>query len=388
MQLSLSPQKSLPQVGATVVLGMSGGVDSSVSALLLVQQGYRVIGVFMKNWDEADEQGVCTSAEDFRDVEITCAKLGIPCLSVNFTKEYADSVFSRFLDEYRAGHTPNPDILCNKEIKFHHFYNKALELGADYFATGHYCRVLDGGLYKGRDGDKDQSYFLSAIPAATLERVLFPLGELTKPEVRALARRYELPTREKKESMGICFIGPQNFPNFIRRYITTAPGPFQLLDGTVVGQHLGVAFYTVGQRKHLGLGGEGARWYVVKKDLERNIVYVERNHRHPALYSDSLVAEEWQGINFCLPDKIFYAQCKIRHRQKDQLCTLEKLADGRIQVSFAEPQRAIALRQAIAFYLDDRCLGGAVICAVAESYHQQGKSLPAENLLKSTHDFI
>lgn len=360
----------------TVVVGMSGGVDSSVAALLLLQQGYRVIGVFMKNWDEQDEQGTCTSAQDFRDVETTCATLGIPCLSVNFTKEYWDGVFAHFLADYQAGHTPNPDILCNKEIKFKVFYQKALELGADYVATGHYCQVIDNNLHKGVDPEKDQSYFLSAIDGSTLARVLFPVGALKKTRVRELAHQFNLPTREKKESMGICFIGPNNFSSFITRYIKKQPGPFMKLSGEVVGQHLGIFYYTVGQRKHLGLGGEGSRWYVVKKDIERNIVFVERDHLHPALYSDVLYASDWVGINFTLPDKSFSCTCKIRHRQKDQECVVEKLNDGRIRVTFAEPQRAIALRQAIAFYLQDRCLGGAIISEVGPSYYDMAQPLP------------
>ena len=276
--LEISQSQKEINSSSTVVVGMSGGVDSSVTALLLKQQGYRVIGIYMKNWEELDENGVCTSAADFEDVAQTCSQLNIPFQAVNFTEEYKQNVFRNFIDEYEKGHTPNPDILCNKEIKFKVFFQKAMDLGADFLATGHYCRTDGKTLMKGKDPGKDQSYFLYAVDQTVLKKVLFPIGDLEKSEVRKIAAEYDLPTKTKKDSTGICFIGERKFRSFLSNYIKTQKGEFRLLDGTVVGEHEGACFYTVGQRKHLGLGGQGERWFVVDKNTDENIVYVERGN--------------------------------------------------------------------------------------------------------------
>ena len=358
----------------TVIVGMSGGVDSSVTALLLKQKGYRVIGLFMKNWEEQDANGQCTSSKDYEDVALTCAHIGIPFRSVNFVKEYREQVFSHFLEEYQAGYTPNPDILCNREIKFNVFFKKAMELGADFLATGHYCRVVDGKLYKGLDPKKDQSYFLNAIDGSVLDRVLFPIGELHKHEVRAIAAQSRLPTHAKKDSTGICFIGERHFTSFLSQYIAAKPGPFKRLNGSIVGEHSGVAYYTLGQRRQLGLGGPGERWYVVAKDNDANIVYVERGDEHPALYCDELIANEISWINEPPDSFPFVCSAKVRYRQTDQACRLELMADGRMRVYFDDAQRAIAPRQSIAFYDGNRCLGGGMIENAGPSYFEMDKA--------------
>lgn len=359
----------------TVVVGMSGGVDSSVTALLLKQQGYRVVGLFMKNWEEQDANGQCTSAKDYDDVALTCAHIGIPFRSVNFVKEYREQVFSHFLKEYQAGFTPNPDILCNREIKFNVFYRKARELGADYLATGHYCQTVDGQLYKGLDPQKDQSYFLNAIDGKVLKHVLFPIGGLLKKEVRSIAEKHGLPTHAKKDSTGICFIGERHFTSFLSQYIAAKPGPFKRLDGTTVGEHAGVAYYTLGQRRQLGLGGPGDRWYVVAKDCEANIVYVERGDEHPALYCDELYADEISWIHEAPKGFPFQCKAKVRYRQNDQDCQIELNADSSVTVRFMKPQRAIAPRQSIAFYQGDLCLGGGMIKHAGQSYFEMNKVL-------------
>lgn len=358
----------------TVIVGMSGGVDSSVSALLLKQQGYRVIGLFMKNWEETDPQGVCQSSKEYEDVVRVCDQLKIPYYSVNFVEEYREAVFSQFVRDYQAGLTPNPDVLCNKEIKFKYFLDKAFELGADYLATGHYCRTTERKLLKGLDPDKDQSYFLHAVPGKALEKVLFPVGHLTKREVRELARQHGLATSEKKDSTGICFIGKRDFKPFLAQYIETKGGFFKTLDGQVVGRHDGMAFYTLGQRRGMGLGGEGDAWYVVGKDPTTNVVFVERGD-HPALYADTLIARSacWVGKE----PKEFPYRCsaKIRYRQTDQICTIESIEENHLQIRFDEPQRAAAPGQSIVFYEADECLGGAIIQSVGPSYFEQKKEL-------------
>lgn len=348
-----------------VVVGMSGGVDSSVAAYLLKKEGYRVVGLFMKNWEETNEDGECTSAEDYEDVALTCAHIGIPFQGVNFVKEYYDQVFSQFVADYQKGLTPNPDVLCNKHIKFKVFFDKAMSLGAVYLATGHYCQIKDGRLLKGLDCNKDQSYFLNQIPGSVMDKVLFPVGGLEKSEVRRIAKEADLPTFAKKDSTGICFIGERNFREFISRYVQAQPGPFQTLDGQEVGTHRGAAYYTIGQRRQLGLGGPGDRWFVIKKDMKKNIVFVERGNDHPDLYADSLVASDLHWIKDNYDHELesengFSCCCKIRYRQQDQECTVKKEGDH-LLVSFKEPQRAIAPGQSIAFYKGDVCLGGAVI---------------------------
>ena len=365
----------------TVVVGMSGGVDSSVAALLLHQQGYRVIGLFMKNWEEQDESGVCSAAADYADVARVCEQIGIPHYAVNFVQEYWDRVFVEFIADYKAGHTPNPDILCNREIKFAVFFDMAMKLGADYLATGHYCRnELRAGehrLIKAVDAAKDQTYFLYTIGKATLRQVLFPIGDLPKREVRAIAERHDLATHAKKDSTGVCFIGERDFPEFLGRYIAAQPGEFQTIAGVPVGQHQGAAYYTIGQRKGLGLGGAGEPWFVVGKDMSRQVVHVERGERHPALYCDELIASEVSWVSGAPPQPgSFRCKMKLRYRQSDQDCAVTELGDGQLQVRFDLPQRAVARRQSMVFYADDMCLDGAIVEQPGPSYHERGLALP------------
>lgn len=386
----------------TVIVGMSGGVDSSVTAAVLKEQGYRVVGLFMKNWEEEDENGVCQASKDYEDVIKVCEKLDIPYYSVEFVKEYRDNVFKHFLEEYEAGHTPNPDILCNREIKFKVFFDKAMELGADYLATGHYCQRMDDGsgdnsrsyLVKGNDPQKDQTYFLYTMKEAILKKVLFPIGHIEKKEVRAIAEKYNLATKAKKDSTGICFIGERNFKNFLSQYIQLKPGDFENLSGEVVGRHDGAAYYTIGQRKGLGLGGQGEPWFVVDKDIERNVVIVERGEKHPALFCDELWANELSFVQedfekeYHLPLKL---KAKIRYRQPDQDCTLVSLKEGGAHVVFDQPQKAVTIRQSIVFYLDREfeqgdhthteriCLGGGMIAKRGETYYEGQRELPSSH---------
>lgn len=346
----------------TVVVGMSGGVDSSVSALLLKQQGYDVVGMFMKNWDETDDSGVCTSTADYEDVVRVCGHIGIPHYTVNFTKEYWDNVFTEMVRDFELGLTPNPDILCNREIKFKLLLEKAFGFGADSLATGHYCQIgPHNELLKGKDPGKDQTYFLYAISSSSLSKVLFPVGGMLKSEVREIAKKHGLPTAEKKDSTGICFIGKRDFKQFLSKYIKPQPGNFEDLNGNVVGRHDGVAFYTIGQRKGLGIGGEGDAWFVVAKDKERNVVILTQGADHPALYCDSLVASELNWLSE--PPKQFPFRCmsKVRYRQPDQECVITDIKEGQAFVSFPQPQRAVTPRQSIVFYQNDVCLGGGFI---------------------------
>ncbi|EQC47688.1 tRNA 2-thiouridine(34) synthase MnmA [Bacteriovorax sp. Seq25_V] len=370
--------------GKTVIVGMSGGVDSSVSALVLKEQGYNVIGMFMKNWEEEDEFGVCQASKEYEDVIKVCEKLDIPYYSVDFVKEYRDNVFANFVEEYKQGFTPNPDILCNREIKFKVFFNKAMELGADYLATGHYCQNIniDGvqNLVKGNDANKDQTYFLYTIKSEILNKVLFPIGDMPKSEVRALAKKYDLATHDKKDSTGICFIGERNFKQFLSNYIQLKPGPFENLAGEVVGEHGGAAYYTNGQRKGLGLGGPGEPWFVVGKDIDRNVVIVERGDNHPALYCDDLTATELSWVDSSLIPVVgqkLYA--KVRYRQPDQECTVISIDEKHIKVEFSVPQRAVTKRQSVVFYDKknghDICLGGAIIENPGPSYYEMGKDV-------------
>lgn len=364
----------------TVIVGMSGGVDSSVCAALLKEEGYKVIGLFMKNWEEFDEFGVCQSSIEYADVVKVCEKLDIPYYSVDFIKEYKDQVFTQFVDEYKLGFTPNPDILCNREIKFKVFFEKAMELGADYLATGHYCQteIRDGRqvLLKGADPLKDQSYFLYAINHEVLKKVLFPIGHLPKTEVRRLATKYDLATKEKKDSTGICFIGERNFKNFLSNYVTYEDGNFETLDGSIVGKHTGATYYTIGQRKGLGLGGQGEAWFVVGKDMLRNVVIVERGETHPHLFADTLTASDLSFIQGRFERELpFTCTAKIRYRQIDQKCTITKIEGDKIFVEFSEPQRAITPRQSIVFYEGDNCLGGAMIIGPGPSYFEMNKEL-------------
>lgn len=349
----------------TVVVGMSGGVDSSVSALLLKQQGYRVIGLFMKNWEEQDENGICSSAYDYQDVQRVCDHLDIPYYTVNFVEEYRTQVFAQFIEDFKQGLTPNPDILCNREIKFKVFLDKALELGADYLATGHYCQnqQMDGEpcLVKGNDLQKDQTYFLYTLNRAILQKVLFPVGGLEKSEVRNLARLHHLATSEKKDSTGICFIGERHFRTFLSQYVAMQPGNFETLQGKVVGRHQGAAYYTLGQRKGLGIGGAGEAWFVVSKDMNRGVVFVEQGADHPALYCDELEATQLSWVAGKSPLLPHACHSKIRYRQADQPCIIQKIERDKAWVTFSQPQRAITPGQSIVFYDGPICLGGGVI---------------------------
>lgn len=351
----------------TVVIGMSGGVDSSVAAFLLKEQGYQVIGLYMKNWEEEDGSGVCHAVQDYEDVVKVCEQLSIPYYSVNFAQEYWEHVFTHFLTELKQGYTPNPDILCNREIKFKLLFDKARSLGADFLATGHYCRIEqdNSALLKGLDPQKDQSYFLYTLKQTLLPSLLFPVGSLEKKEVRILAKKANLATAEKKDSTGICFIGKRDFKSFVSRYVAYHKGPFQTLDGKVVGEHDGVAYYTLGQRKGLGIGGRmdssGDAWFVVAKDVARNIVFLEQGKDHPALYSPSLVATELSWVGSPPSEFPFRCKAKVRYRQQDQECLITKIEGDTVHVSFLEPQRAVTPRQSIVFYQDEVCLGGAMI---------------------------
>ncbi|MBC76832.1 MAG: tRNA 2-thiouridine(34) synthase MnmA [Halobacteriovoraceae bacterium] len=358
----------------TVICGMSGGVDSYVSVLVLKLQGYNTFGLFMRNWEENDENGVCAAEEDFKDVIKVCEKIDVPYYSVDFTKEYWDKVFSNFLEEYKEGHTPNPDILCNKEIKFNVFFQKAKELGADYLATGHYCRkVVEGGrscLVKGVDKGKDQTYFLYTMQEKVLDEVLFPVGDLPKKVVREIAADFELATSAKKDSTGICFIGERNFKEFLSNYIKSQAGEFVNLENNQkMGAHSGYCFYTIGQRKGLGIGGPGGPWFVAGKDVETNTVYVVEGEKHPALYSQTLWFNEpsWVGDEPNFPIK---CKAKARYRQPDQDCTVYKEGDL-YRVEFEVPQRAIALRQSVVFYDGEICLGGGVIHKTGPTLFEQ-----------------
>lgn len=378
---------SNPNSEKTVIVGMSGGVDSSVSAAVLKEQGYNVIGLFMKNWEEDDENGVCQASKEFADVVKVCEKLDIPYYSVEFVKEYRDNVFKYFLEEYEAGFTPNPDILCNREIKFKVFFDKAMELGADYLATGHYCQKMEINghtrLVKGNDPGKDQTYFLYTMREEVLKKVLFPIGHLPKSEVRAIATKYGLATKDKKDSTGICFIGERNFKNFLSQYIQAKPGNFETLSGEVVGKHDGSAYYTIGQRKGLGLGGQGEPWFVLDKDTKRNVVIVERGEQHPGLYCDELWTDELSFVDSEQIGKLEFPlklKCKVRYRQPDQECTLVSLKNGVAHVTFDQPQRAITLRQSIVFYQDIEgervCLGGGMIKERGKTYYERKENLP------------
>lgn len=351
-----------------IMVGMSGGVDSSVAALLLLEQGYQVEGLFMKNWEEDDDADYCAASEDLADAQAVCDQLGIPLRSVNFASEYWDRVFRHFLNEYRAGRTPNPDILCNKEIKFHAFLDYALTLGADKIATGHYARtrVLAGQtqLLRGIDDNKDQSYFLHALNTRQLERALFPIGELPKAAVREIARKHELATHDKKDSTGICFIGERRFDTFLQRYLPAQPGPIRTDTGEELGQHSGLMYYTLGQRKGLGIGGRQnaaeTPWYVIDKDIDNNVLIVAQGQHHPRLYHNTLETRTIHWINHT-NTVITDCTAKIRYRQPDQLCTIETRSADRQIIHFAEPQRTITPGQSVVFYQGEVCLGGGVI---------------------------
>ncbi|MCF6776619.1 tRNA 2-thiouridine(34) synthase MnmA [Thiotrichales bacterium 19X7-9] len=354
-----------------VILGLSGGVDSSVSALRLLEAGYDVTAVFMKNWEEDDNDEYCSASEDISDAEAICQKLNIPFKKINFASEYWDYVFEYFLKEYKAGRTPNPDILCNKEIKFKAFLEYAYMLGGQYIATGHYVRKdFYNGKYrllKGLDPQKDQSYFLCALNQQQLEPAIFPIGEIEKSQVRAIAEKAGLITHNKKDSTGICFIGERKFKDFLNRYIPAQPGNIEDELGNVIGKHDGLMYYTLGQRQGLGIGGVKNRpeapWFSAKKDLERNVLVAVQGTDHPLLFSQNLKANQFNWILDAPPKSEFQCQAKVRYRQSDQNCTVKVLDSGNIEVSFEQPQRAITPGQSVVLYDGDICLGGGVITA-------------------------
>lgn len=351
----------------TVVVGMSGGVDSSVAAYLLKEQGFNVIGLFMMNWEERDPSGACNSDGDFADVARVCSALDIPYYSVNFSKQYQDRVFKYFLEEYAAGRTPNPDVLCNREIKFGPFREYALNMGADYIATGHYCKIEHGQrhrLLKAADCAKDQTYFLNQVREEQLSDVLFPLGDLKKSEVRAIAEKLSLSTADKKDSTGICFIGERNFRKFLQTYLPAQPGKIKTLQGETVGEHIGLMYYTLGQRKGLDLGGkhgEEGRWFVIKKDLKENVLYVSHGDESP-LYSRACRVKNLNWIGY-IPQRTQFLNAKFRYRQPEQEVTVTLENDGAL-VEFEEPQRAVTEGQYAVFYDETACLGGGVITDV------------------------
>ena len=354
-----------------VVVGMSGGVDSSVTALLLKEQGYDVVGVFMKNWDDTDDMGVCTATEDYKDVAKVANQIGVPYYSVNFEKEYWDRVFEYFLAEYRLGRTPNPDVMCNKEIKFKAFLDYAMQLGADYVATGHYAQVThdeDGTVHmlRGVDNNKDQTYFLSQLSQEQLAKTMFPLGHMEKSEVREIAEKANLATAKKKDSTGVCFIGEKNFKEFLGKYLPAQPGKMVTLDGQVKGDHAGLMYYTIGQRQGLGIGGgqgeSSEPWFVVGKELATNTLLVGQGFHHEHLYATSLEASD---IHFTTNEKKeteFTCTAKFRYRQQDtEVKVILNDDQTKATVIFSEPVRAITPGQAVVFYQGDECLGGGLI---------------------------
>ena len=368
------PPAAPPVVSGRVIVGLSGGVDSAVTALLLRDAGWEVQALFLSNWDEADDDAYCTAAQDFQDARVVAAELGIVLHRVSFAAEYRERVFAHFLREHRAGRTPNPDVLCNREIKFGVALEWARRLGASHFATGHYARLeaaADGpALLKARDTGKDQSYFLHAVPRAELARALMPLGELHKSEVRERARRAGLPVFDKPDSTGICFIGERPFRQFLARYLARSPGPIESSDGEPLGTHEGLAFYTLGQRAGLQIGGRAGRpqapWYVAAKETARNALIVVQGHDHPLLESRALVTGLWHWL---APPRreLFRAAVKVRYRQGDQAARLEPRPDGSVRIVFDEPQRAVTPGQYAVAYEGERCLGGAVIESLLSS---------------------
>lgn len=347
---------------------MSGGVDSSVAAWLLKQQGYEVVGLFMKNWEDDDSEEYCSARQDWLDVVSVADILGIDVEAVNFAAEYRERVFSDFLREYAAGRTPNPDVLCNAEIKFKAFLDHAISLGANLIATGHYARVKHNDqevqLLKAVDTTKDQSYFLHRLTQMQLSKVLFPLGEITKKEVRQIAADLGLPNARKKDSTGICFIGERPFREFLNRYLPRVPGPIKSVDGKVLGEHMGLAFFTLGQRKGIGLGGSqdgtGDAWYVARKDIANNTLYVAQGHDHPWLLSDTLSAMDASWVAGCEPILGQYS-AKTRYRQEDAICTITAEHDSSFDLRFESAQWAVTPGQSAVLYQGERCLGGGII---------------------------
>ncbi len=358
-----------------VIVGMSGGVDSSVAAAKLLEDGHQVTGLFMKNWEEDDDQEYCAATEDLADAQDVCETLGIELKTVNFSHEYWNRVFQIFLDEYRNGRTPNPDIVCNKEIKFKEFLQWAMHLGADFIATGHYARLIKQDnvwlLRKGRDVEKDQSYFLHTLDQQALRHANFPIGEMHKGAVREMAKKLGLPVHDKKDSTGICFIGERRFADFLGRYLPSRPGPIETLEGDVIGRHRGACFYTVGQRHGLGIGGEGEPWYVVDKDVNRNVVTVVQGRNHRALAQKTVLVEQLHWVTGSPPALPLVCSAKIRYRQDDRQCVICMPGATCTRVEFDQPQWAVTPGQSIVFYQDDVCIGGGIIRAA--QYMKEGE---------------
>ncbi|XQW86742.1 tRNA 2-thiouridine(34) synthase MnmA [Thalassotalea piscium] len=368
---STQPSATKAPSETKVIVGMSGGVDSSVSAYLLLEQGYQVEGLFMKNWEEDDNDEYCSAAEDLKDAQQVCDKLGIKLHTINFATEYWDNVFEYFLAEYKAGRTPNPDIMCNKEIKFKAFLEFACEdLGADYIATGHYVQreFVNGkwSMLRGLDNNKDQSYFLYTLSDQQVGRTLFPVGHIEKPEVRAIAEKADLVTANKKDSTGICFIGERKFKDFLQRFLPAQPGVIESAEGEVVGKHDGLMYHTLGQRKGLHIGGLANAgeepWYVVDKDLERNVLIVGQGKHHPRLFSKGLIANQLHLVNREDITAPFNCTVKTRYRQDDVPCTVSPTAiEGEYQIMFEQPQSSVTPGQSVVFYQGNTCLGGGII---------------------------
>lgn len=361
---------SKPASETKVIVGMSGGVDSSVSALLLQQQGFVVEGLFMKNWEEDDSEEYCAAAQDLADAQAVADKLGIFLHTINFAAEYWDRVFEYFLEEYKAGRTPNPDIMCNKEIKFKAFLEFAAEdLGADYIATGHYTQrklVNDKWqMIRGADDNKDQSYFLYTLSHEHIAKTLFPIGHLPKPEVREIAKAHGLDTHNKKDSTGICFIGERKFSDFLSQYLPASPGIIETIDGEHIGKHNGLMYHTLGQRKGLLIGGKKEHgeepWYVVEKDIKRNVLIVAQGSDHKSLYSNGLIATQLHFVDRLMPSKPINVTVKTRYRQHDIECEFIPQADGSARVMFMSPQKAVTPGQSAVFYKNEVCLGGGII---------------------------
>jgi len=356
-----------------VVIGMSGGVDSSVAAILLKNQGYEVIGLFMRNWDSSLngdflgnpnlDNNICPQEQDYNDALEVCEKIGIPLHRIDFVKEYWDFVFEYFLDELKKGRTPNPDIMCNKYIKFDYFIKEAKRLGADYIATGHYARIKDGKLLRAADLNKDQTYFLSQLSKEQLQNVLFPIGELTKPEVRKIAEKYDLITAKKKDSTGICFIGERNFRNFLKNYLPNQPGDIVNIEtNEVIGHHIGLMYYTIGQRRGLDIGGTDERMFVVGKNMDKNILYIAIGDKTDYLLSDSCIIDT---INFNTEERPSHCTVKFRYRAEDYPVDLEYLENGEICVKYKDV-KSVTPGQACVFYDEERCLGGGIITTVCK----------------------
>ena len=370
---SLSAAELASNSQKKVIVGMSGGVDSSVSAYILLQQGYQVEGLFMKNWEEDDNDEYCAAAEDLKDAQAVADKLGIELHQINFAAEYWDNVFEYFLEEYKSGRTPNPDIMCNKEIKFKAFLEFAAEeLEADYIATGHYVRrrEVDGHwqMLRGMDDNKDQSYFLYTLGEQHVGQTLFPIGDIEKPQVREIAQEQGLITHDKKDSTGICFIGERKFTDFLSQYLPAQPGVIETPEGQEIGQHQGLMYHTLGQRKGLMIGGMKEfgddPWYVVDKDMARNVLIVGQGADHPRLFSKGLVANQLHWVDRVGPTGAIKCSVKTRYRQEDIPCSLTLDSDGSARVIFDQPQKAVTPGQSAVFYLNEVCLGGGII----ESY--------------------